>query len=64
MAVQEGCRHYLRRSTVGGDAFERCRLEAGETVPCFACPEGCLFFEERRVRGPGWVEDPNRGQGR
>jgi hypothetical protein len=64
MAVQEGCRHYLRRSTVAGDAFERCRLEAGETEPRFACPEGCLFFEERTVKGPGWVQDPDRGQGR
>lgn len=62
--MQERCRHYLRRSTVGGDAFERCRLEVSITEPRFDCPEGCIFFEERRVSGPGWVDDPRRGEGR
>lgn len=56
MAVRDDCRHYFRRSTAGGDGFERCRLEVNENDP-FACPEGCLFFEAR-VMGAGWTVDP------
>jgi hypothetical protein len=62
MSVRQDCRHYLRRSTSGGDGFERCRLEVNEVDP-FACPPGCLFFEPR-VLGAGWtVERPDEGRG-
>ena len=54
MAVREDCRHYLRRSTPQGEAVERCRVGANEEHP-FACPEGCLFFEERLVTSAGWT---------
>jgi hypothetical protein len=54
MAVRDDCRHYLRRSTPQGDAVERCRVGANEEQP-FACPEGCLFFEERTVTSAGWT---------
>ena len=55
MAVREDCRHYLRRTTAAGDAIERCRLSVNEENP-FACPEGCVFFEERAVSGAGWAQ--------
>lgn len=61
MAVRDDCRHYLNRSTAGGDGFERCRLEVNENDP-FACPEGCLFFEERTM-GRDWTgRPPPRGR--
>ncbi|MGH9183681.1 MAG: hypothetical protein ACRDZ9_07750 [Acidimicrobiales bacterium] len=41
------------RSTVGGDAVQRCRLGANQEMP-FACPEGCLFFEPRPITDAGW----------
>ena len=53
MAVRDDCPHYLRRSTPQGDAVERCRVGANEDP--FACPEGCLFFEERLVASTGWT---------
>jgi len=53
MAVREDCRHYVRRSTAGGDAIEQCKLGANETDP-FACPEGCLFYEPRRISDVGF----------
>jgi hypothetical protein len=55
--VREDCRHYLRRSTVAGDALERCRLSVNEEHP-FACPEGCVFFEPRTLSGAGWTQPP------
>jgi hypothetical protein len=55
MAVRVDCRHYLRRSTTTGEAVERCRLNVNEDNP-FACPEGCLFFEERNVSTSGWTQ--------
>ncbi len=59
MAVRDDCRHYVRRSTAGGDAIEQCKLGANEIDPVFACPEGCLFFEARRISDTGWRrEDP------
>jgi hypothetical protein len=64
MAVQDSCRHYQRRSTVGGDAFERCRLDAAAQDPSFDCPDGCIFFELRGVERAGWVKDPRDGEGR
>ena len=53
MGIREDCRHYIGRSTAGGERIDRCRLEANEQDP-FACPEGCLFFEGRRVSDAGW----------
>jgi hypothetical protein len=54
MGVRADCRHYLRRSTAAGDVSERCRLEVNQSDP-FACPEGCLFFEERALSDAGWA---------
>ena len=60
MAVRDDCRHYVGRSTAGGERIERCRLGANLDDP-FACPEGCLFFEPRKVADAGWqVQDPSR----
>ena len=41
-----------------GEALQRCRLSVNEADP-FACPEGCLFFEERTVAGAGWTQPPS-----
>jgi hypothetical protein len=57
MAVRDDCRHYLHRSTPAGEALQRCRLSVNSEHP-FACPDGCLFFEERLVAGPGWTQAP------
>ncbi len=57
MAVREDCRHYSTRSTPGGDVVQRCRLDVNEKAP-FACPDGCLFFEERPITDAGWQRDP------
>lgn len=54
MAVYEECRHYVKRSTAGGDAIEQCKLGANETDPVFACPDGCLFLEPRTITDVGW----------
>jgi hypothetical protein len=53
MAVREDCRHYLERSTSPLERIQRCRLAANSDDP-FACPEGCLFFEDRPISGAGW----------
>lgn len=53
-SVREDCRHFVGRSTAGGERILRCRLDVNETNP-FACPDGCLFWEERRVSGAGWT---------
>ena len=50
--VREDCRHYSSRSLPSGEVVQRCRLEVAEETP-FRCPEGCLFFEPRRM-GSGW----------
>jgi hypothetical protein len=55
--VREDCRHYLGRTTPAGDVTRRCRLAVNAQDP-FSCPEGCLFFEERAVAGPGWAQAP------
>jgi len=55
--VRTDCRHYLARSTATGDVVQRCRVDAAASDP-FACPEGCLFFEERQVSGVGWAQPP------
>ena len=62
MAVRDDCRHYVKRSTAGGDAIEQCKVGMNETEPRFACPEGCLFFEERMISDTGWQrrERPER----
>lgn len=53
MAVRTDCRHYSTRSMPGGDAVQRCRLNANDATP-FGCPEHCLFFEPRAVTATGW----------
>jgi hypothetical protein len=53
MAVNENCRHYVMQTVRAGDKIERCRVGANGTLP-FSCPEGCLFFEPRRVSQAGW----------
>ena len=53
MPVRLDCRHYSTRSMPGGDAVQRCRVQANEDAP-FACPEHCLFFESRSVTAMGW----------
>jgi hypothetical protein len=57
MAVRADCRHYLARTIASGEVAERCRVDAASEVP-FACPDGCLFFEERNVSGAGWAVAP------
>jgi hypothetical protein len=56
VSVREDCRHYLKRTTQGGELMQRCRLGAAEEPP-FACPEGCLFFEERALSRAGWAKE-------
>jgi len=41
------------QSTATGDKLQRCKVEANEALP-FACPEGCVFYEPRRVSQAGW----------
>jgi hypothetical protein len=52
--VREDCRHFIGRSTAGGERVERCRVEANLVDP-FACPPDCLFWEARKVSGAGWA---------
>ncbi len=52
MGVRQDCRHYSTRTTPGG-VVQRCRVDANEDMP-FACPEDCLFFEDRPITGQGW----------
>jgi hypothetical protein len=52
--VREDCRHYLGRSTTGNERVERCRIDANLEDP-FRCPEGCLFWEARKIPGAGWT---------
>jgi hypothetical protein len=56
MGVREDCRHYIRRTTHGGEVLQRCRLGMAEEGP-FACPEGCLFFEARVLSTAGWTTE-------
>lgn len=51
--MREDCRHYVRRSTAGGDAIEQCKLGANENDP-FACPDQCLFHEPRKISDIGF----------
>lgn len=53
VSVRTDCRHYSTRTTAGGEIVQRCRVGANETTP-FACPDDCLFFEERSITDAGW----------
>lgn len=44
----------MKRSTTAGEVMERCRVGAAGEHP-FACPEDCLFFEERVFSRAGWA---------
>lgn len=49
------------QTTARGDKLERCKLGANDPLP-FACPEGCVFYEKRRVSSAGWhVPRPEEG---
>lgn len=62
MAVRDDCKHYVLRTTAGTDRIEGCKLGANERDP-FACPDGCVFFEPRRLAEHGWqVKDPDPPQ--
>ena len=54
VTVREDCRHYVMQTTAHEEKLERCRMDANEQIP-FACPEGCLFYEPRKVSGAGWT---------
>jgi hypothetical protein len=51
--VNEDCRHYVMQTTARGDRIERCKLGANQPLP-FTCPDGCVFYEPRRVSSAGW----------
>jgi hypothetical protein len=59
MGVRNDCRHYAERSTAGAEKIQRCRLDVADLDP-FACPEGCLFFEERKISDAGWTIERRR----
>jgi hypothetical protein len=57
------CRHYVMQTVRSGERVERCRLGASATVP-FACPDGCLFYEQRSTSATGWhVGEADQGDG-
>ena len=65
MPVNEDCRHYIMQTTARGEKLERCKLGANQPLP-FACPDGCVFHEPRRVSSAGWQvpregDPPGRG---
>ena len=60
MAVNADCRHYVMQTTSRGEKLERCRVDANEHLP-FACPEGCVFYEPRKVSQAGWQIAARRG---
>jgi hypothetical protein len=45
------------QTTARGEKLERCRVGANEDIP-FACPEGCVFYEPRKVSSAGWQVAP------
>jgi len=61
--VNEDCRHYVMQTTSQNDKLERCKLGANRALP-FECPDGCVFYEARRVSSAGWhvprTERPER----
>ena len=62
MGVRDECRHYSTRTTAGGETVQRCRLGANQDAP-FACPDACLFFEDRGIDGTGWTRPPDDDPG-
>jgi hypothetical protein len=54
VAVRDDCRHYIMQTTAREEKLEKCRVGANEQLP-FACPDGCLFYEPRKVSGAGWT---------
>jgi hypothetical protein len=56
MSVRDDCRHYIQRTTDGGEALQRCRIGVAREGP-FACPEDCLFFEGRVLSTAGWARE-------
>jgi hypothetical protein len=61
VSVNEDCRHYVMQTTRSGDKLERCKIDANDPLP-FACPQGCVFYEPRRVSSAGW-QIPRRPDG-
>jgi len=66
VSIKADCRHYIMQTNERGEKLERCRVDANEQLP-FACPEGCVFYEPRKVSSAGWDiggrkdrEDPDR----
>jgi hypothetical protein len=59
VGVREDCRHYIQRTTQAGEVLRRCRVGAAQGEP-FACPDGCLFFENRVLSTAGWTQGPER----
>ncbi len=53
MSIRTDCRHYSRRTISADEVVQRCRLGAAVEMP-FACPEDCVFFEQRPVIDGGW----------
>lgn len=53
VSVNADCRHYIMQTTSRGEKLERCRVDANLDIP-FACPDGCVFYEPRRVSSAGW----------
>ncbi len=53
VGVYEDCRHYVMQTTARSEKLERCKLGANEALP-FGCPDGCVFYEPRRVSSAGW----------
>ncbi len=63
MAARADCRHYVMQTVRSGDRVEQCRLGASSAVP-FACPDGCVFYEQRSTSTTGWhVGDPDLSGG-
>ena len=48
------------QTTAHEEKLEKCRMGANEQIP-FACPEGCLFYEPRKVSGAG-LDRPQPGR--
>jgi len=59
MTVKADCKHYIMQTTARGDKVERCRVGNNENLP-FACPDGCVFYEPRKVSSAGWHVAPPR----
>jgi hypothetical protein len=53
VSVKADCRHYIMQTNSRGEKLERCRVDANLDIP-FACPDGCVFYEPRKVSSAGW----------